>query len=325
MDAVLRWHGQPGHAACMTSPTNDGDTGGRLTPDRLQVVLANLCATYALDPADARLIKFTNSAVFDLPRAGVVVKVAGSRLVTERIPKVITVARWLEAHDFPAVRLLSGVDQPVYSRGHAATVWRRVAPGGPEPTGRDLARLIRWFHRLPPPTDLPAWDPMGGIRQRLAESTGLGADEIDFLTHRCDQLDAQLARIAPALEPGPIHGDAFLGNLIPHERGAVLCDFDSTSVGPREWDLTPVAVGSLRFDYAVDPHESFAAAYGFDVTSWEGFPVLRQLRELQLVTSVVPVLASNPPIREQFEHRLASFRAGDDSRWQPYERAFRAT
>ena len=103
----------------------------------------------------------------------------------------------------------------------------------------------------------------------------------------------------------------------------MLCDFDSTSVGPREWDLTPVAVGSPRFDYDHDPQGSFAADYGFDVTTWSGFRVFRRLRELQLVTSVLPVLRSNPPVRRQFEHRLASFRAGDATRWQPYERAFK--
>jgi Ser/Thr protein kinase RdoA (MazF antagonist) len=309
----------------MTSPTDGGAAGGHLSPDRLRDVLAGICEACALDGAGARLIKFTNSAVFDLPRAGVVVKVAGSRLVTERIPKVIEVARWLEEHDFPAVRLLADVDQPVQASGRAATLWQRVPGDGPEPTGRDLARLIRRFHSLPPPAGLPTWDPMRGIRQRLAEADGVGAEELAFLTGRAGAVEAELAGIVPALRSGPIHGDVFLGNLIPDERGPVLCDFDSTSIGPREWDLTPVAVGSLRFDYEIDPHASFAAAYGFDVMAWDGFPVLRQLRELQLVTSVLPVLRSNPAVRGQFEHRLASLHTGDTGRWQPYARAFTAS
>lgn len=307
----------------MTSPFDGGATG-HLSPDRLQAVLVGICEACELDGAGARLIKFTNSAVFDLPRAEVVVKVAGSRLVTERIPKVVEVARWLEEHEFPAVRLLADVDQPVCSYGHQATLWRREPGDGPEPTGRDLAALIRRFHSLPPLAGLPTWDPMRGIRQRLAEADGIGTDELAFLAGRASALESELAGLEPTLEPGPIHGDVFLGNLIPNERGPVLCDFDSTSVGPREWDLTPVAVGSLRFDYEVDPHPSFAATYGFDVTSWDGFPVLRQLRELQLVTSVLPVLRSNPTVREQFGHRLASLQAGDAGRWQPYARSFTA-
>jgi hypothetical protein len=308
----------------MTSLTSGGGRGGRLTPGRLEAVLTGIGEVCGLDVGDARLIKFTNSAVFDLPRADVVVKIAGSQLVTERIPKVVRVARWLEAHDIPAVRLLRSVDQPVHVHGHAATLWRRLPGDGPEPTGRDLADLIRRFHRLPVLEGLPDWDPTNGIRRRLAEADGLGVEELAFLANRCGEIEGRLARLAPVLAPGPIHGDAFLGNLIPSARGPVLCDFDSTSIGPREWDLTPVAVGSLRFDYEVDPHRSFAADYGFDVTTWGGFPVLRQLRELQLVTSVLPILRSNPTVREQFEHRLASLKAGDATRWQPYARSFRA-
>jgi len=306
----------------VTSPTDPVSADGRLAPARLWSVLTEICQAHGLDPTRARLIKSTNSADFDLPRADVVIKVAGSGLITDRIPNVVRVAHWLEAADFPAVRLVPDLEQPVHAQGHAATVWRRVVDGGPEPTGRDLARLIRRFHLLPAPHGLPSWDPIRSIRRRLADADGPTADDLVFLTERCDGLEASVRNLSPALEPGPIHGDAFLGNLIPGIDGPVLCDFDSASVGYREWDLTPVAVGSLRFDYEVDPQQSFAAEYGFDVTSWSGFPVLRQLRELQLVTSVVPVLRSNPAVRSQFEHRLTSLRSGSMDRWQPYARAF---
>jgi Phosphotransferase enzyme family len=304
--------------------TDAGDDAGHLRPSRLDAVLRELCGQCRLDCSDARLVKFTNSAVFDLPRAGVVAKIAGSRLVSDRIPKVMRAARWLEHHDFPAVRLVETVDQPVHAAGHAATLWHRVAADGPDPTGGDLGVLIRRFHALPPPDGLPTWDPLDAIRRRLAEADGIAEHEVDFLAGRCDELAARLVEVTPEREPGPIHGDAFVGNLIAQQPGPVLCDFDSTSVGLREWDLTPVAVGSLRFDYATDPQPAFAAAYGHDVTRWPGFPVLRAVRELELVTSVVPVLRSNPRVRPQFEHRLASLMAGDRTRWQPYERAFRA-
>jgi hypothetical protein len=309
----------------MARRVDQSPPGGRLTPERLQAVLDALATEHGFDLTDARLIKFTNSAVFDLPVAGLVIKIAGSRLVTDRIPKVVRVARWLESHGFPSVRLAAGVDQPAVAHGHAATVWDRVQASGPVPMGVDLARLIARFHRLPAPEGLAVWDPVHAIRQRLDDADGLEAADAEFLGDRCDQVEAQLAEIEPGLPAGPIHGDVFLGNLIPGPHGPVLCDFDSTSVGLREWDLTPVAVGSLRFAYPDDPQASFAAAYGFDVTTWPGFATLRRLRELQLVTSVVPNLRANPAIRPQFEHRLASLKAGDSNRWTPYDRAFRGT
>jgi hypothetical protein len=80
-----------------------------------------------------------------------------------------------------------------------------------------------------------------------------------------------------------------------------------------------VAAGHLRFVSKADNQTRLAAAYGFDVTAWDGFAVLRRLRELQLVTSVVPVLRSNPGLRQQWQHRLRTFRDGDeDARWELY-------
>ena len=106
---------------------------------------------------------------------------------------------------------------------------------------------------------------------------------------------------------------------MPSPSGAVLCDFDGVGVGPREWDLVPVAVGALRFGYASDLQQRFARAYGVDVTAWPGFGVLRRLRELQLVGSVVPVLAANPALRPQWRLRLESLRRRDvGARWSPY-------
>ena len=47
--------------------------------------------------------------------------------------------------------------------------------------------------------------------------------------------------------------------------------------------------------------------------------MLRRLRELKLVTSVIPILASNPRIRTQWRHRLDTVKAGDTStRWSTY-------
>ena len=55
-------------------------------------------------------------------------------------------------------------------------------------------------------------------------------------------------------------------------------------------------------DYPTDHHSPLAAEYGFDVLTWSGFPVLRQLRELRLVTSLLPVLNTNPRIHPSTSH-----------------------
>ena len=166
------------------------------------------------------------------------------------------------------------------------------------------------------------WGPVAGIRRRIASAGPLPGEDLAFLQAETDAVAEELAALngfEPLLPAGLIHGDSFLGNVIVGENGPVLCDFDSTCWGPREWDLTPIAVGALRFDYGDDLAARFAAAYGQDVLSWPGFPALRRLRELQLVTSVLPVLAANPGLQPQWRFRVDSLRRGDTAaRWSTY-------
>lgn len=66
--------------------------------------------------------------------------------------------------------------------------------------------------------------------------------------------------------------------------------------------VVPAAVGKVHMDYPTDHHSPLAAEYGFDVLTCSGFPVLRQLRELRLVTSLLPVLNTNPRIHPSTSH-----------------------
>ncbi|MBE1875734.1 phosphotransferase enzyme family protein [Myceligenerans pegani] len=283
-------------------------------------VLAATCERIGASPEDARLIKFTNNAVFALARDPFVVRIAGSSAIEKRVNKVVSVANWLARHDMPTVRLVEGIEQPMTVDGRLVTVWHKVADVGPQPTGHDLGRIAKRFHALPDaPGSLPKWDQLHSTRTRLATQDVLTGDEHDFLAQTADELEAELAEVDYLLEPGPIHGDVFAGNLIPGPDWPVLCDFDSTCHGPREWDLTPAAVGRLRFHYPVDYHGQLAEAYGLDITTWPGFTVFRRIRELQLVCSVLPVLRSSPRIRDQWRHRFETFRDGDlDAVWTTY-------
>jgi len=281
---------------------------------------ADVCTLAGLDPAGARLIKFTNNAVFELASEPVVVRIPGSQTVQDRVEKVIAVARWLAEHDMPSVRLLGDAAQPAMVGGRKVTLWRRVSGKGSTPTGRDLGRILCRYHSLPsPPFSLPLWRPMAAIRQRIMEADRLLPADRAFLERSCDEAEERLSGLEFFLPSGPIHGDSFLGNLIPSPRGPVICDFDSAASGPREWDLTPVAVGKLRFNYTTDAHRDVVEYYGADVLDWPGFMVMRNIRELQLVTSVLPVLESNPSLTDQWHHRFATFREGDMvATWSPY-------
>lgn len=321
---------------------------GRFTAARSRQVLSQLCAGVGLDDREAEAIKLTVNAVYRLPHEAAVVRIASSIGMNHRVEKVIRVARWLADHDMPAVRLLPGVPAPIPVEGHLATVWcdasapprsasptvsdsttdpasttglPPVSPVAATPSATGLAAILLRLHALKPPEPaLPAWDPLDDVRRRLADAEGLADRDRRFLEDLTLRVSEALSSIRYALPRAVIHGDAHLGNLIQSAAGElVLCDFDATCLGPAEWDLVPVALGALRFGRSPNAQSELARAYGFDVTTWDGFPTLRAVRELKLVTSVVPILASNPSAAAQFEVRLQSLRSGSDRTvWTTY-------
>ncbi|QFZ23936.1 phosphotransferase family protein [Saccharothrix syringae] len=293
---------------------------GRFTRAALTSVLQRLCDRLGFAHRDARLVKFTSNAVFDLPGDRVVVRIVGSMNLRHRAHKAVEVARWLAAHDVPAVRLVEGVDQPLAVGEHLATVWHTVPATGRPVDGRDLGRLLRTLHSLPEPGfELPAWAPLDDVRRRIADAEELADDDRRFLEERAAELAERLADLRTALPPGVVHGDAHLGNLIPGPSGPVICDFDSTGIGPREWDLSTLPIGVARFGHPAEWHRQLADEYGFDVVTWPGFTLLRQVRELKLTTSVLPIMRSHPDVGPELKARLRTLRVGDTTtRWTPY-------
>lgn len=293
---------------------------GRFTREKLTAALELVCSELGLDHRGARLLKFTSNAVFDLPAEQVVVRVVGSMGLRHRAAKVVRIAQWLADHDVPAVRLVTGIPQPVVAGEHLATVWHRVPATGSPVDGRDLAKVLRRLHELPAPTfELPYWAPLDDVRRRLADAEELSEPDRVFLEERCAELSARIVELRPLLPQGVVHGDAHLGNLIPSPGGPVICDFDATCLGPREWDLSSLPVGVSRFGHSAKWHRQLARGYRFDVTRWDGFAVLRDVRELKLTTSGLPILRSHPDVRSELRRRLDALRHGDTtSRWFPY-------
>ncbi|QGK71923.1 phosphotransferase [Allosaccharopolyspora coralli] len=292
---------------------------GRYTRPKLALALAEICRTAGLDPRGARLLRFVNNGVFLLREHPVVVRIVLAPSFSYRAEHVVRAGRLLAEYEIPATRLLPGLCQPVRAAGHLATLWEAVPDAGPQPTGADLGALLRRVHAMPVPGDLPSWNPMADVRRRLRDAEQLDVADRDFLQQRCDEVERRLAALDFPLPRSVVHGDAHLGNLIAGPGGPVFCDLDSLCVGPPEWDLTPMAVGRLRLGHSPERYEQLVDSYGVDVTSWPGFAVLRDLRELKITMSVLPILRSNPRIRGELRRRLSSLRRrDDDERWTAY-------
>lgn len=273
--------------------------------------LAAVCAELGLDPAGARLLRDVNNAVFRLAGHPVVVRLVTLPSYVRRAELAVSAATVFAAHGVPAIRLLPGVAQPVRVGEHVATVWQAVPPSRRRPGGADLARLLRAVHALAPPQPgLPEWDPLTDFDNRVRHTTSMAPGDRDFLLRRSAGLAAEVAELRFALPAAVLHGDAHLGNVITGPDGPVLCDFDSCSVGPPEWDLTPVAVADVRFRRPPAHQRDFIRAYGFDVRDWEGFEVLGGIRDLKLIAGVFPRPGSPPAVQVEFGRRIASLRAG---------------
>jgi aminoglycoside phosphotransferase (APT) family kinase protein len=93
-----------------------------------------------------------------------------------------------------------------------------------------------------------------------------------------------------------VHGDVWSGNVVTTaDRAIVLLDLERCSVGPPEWDLVSMAVAHVT-TAGIDTKEwaAYCETYGHDVTTWEGFEVLRDIRELRQTTMAVQVATTAP-------------------------------
>lgn len=290
--------------------------------ERLTTGLRAVCAELGLDPVGARLLRNGNNAVFQLAGDPVVIRLVILPSYVPRARLAVAAATVFAEHDVPAIRLLPGVAQPVRAGEHVATVWQSVPPTGPLPGGADLAALLWAVHAVPLPCcSLPGWDPLTDFDNRVRHTPTMAVADRDFLLCRSAELAVAVAALSFALPTAVLHGDAHLGNVIPGPQRPVLCDFDSCAIGPPEWDLTPVAVGDVRFDRPAAHQRDFIETYGFDVRDWDGFEVLHGIRDLKLIAGVFPRAGSPPAVEAEFDRRMASLRAGRRfERWRTVRR-----
>jgi aminoglycoside phosphotransferase len=272
-----------------------------------------------LNARGARLIRLFGTAVYHLPAADAVARIAlmTSPDTVARLEASVQVTRWLTGMGFPSVEPLP-VEQPVSSDGCVITFWRYLPQDGPEPVPADLGRLLRRLHALrPPPVALPAYQPLVSARRAIASSRAIDEDGRAWLAEWCGQLLNAYGQLSFQLPAGMIHGDAYRGNLLCDGDRVVLADWDAVSTGPREVDLIPT-LQATRFGLPEDQRDAFVAAYGQDIRSWDGYPVLRDVRELSTLTALLRDGHLDTAAERQLRIRLQSLRTRDDQEWTPF-------
>jgi hypothetical protein len=301
-------------------------------PDQLKFVIAGqrdhwlamreASAAAGLDASGARLIHHYSNAIYLLPAQNAIARVTYGRDATGRVTSSQAVTRWLAQEcQFPATQPLADTTSPVTVDGAVVSFWTYYPqPASPPPlTSGHLAVLLRLLHQAgTPPVSLPAWVPLASLQATVQDpllSAALTDDERAWITTRITEMRDKIAGLDWPLGSGLIHGDAWAGNLLSCPEappaGVVLGDWDWVSTGPREIDLIPTWHAAARYGKAASWVSDFVREYGYDLSQWEGYPVLMSMRDLVQLTGPIRRARDSDPHFRALRQRLDSLRCGD--------------
>lgn len=273
-----------------------------------EVLLKQACTQVGLSSSGAEPVRLGENAIYRLP-GQVVVRIGRSGQV-DAARKEVAVARWLASVKVRAVETVAGIDQPVVIDGSPVTFWREL-PEHRHGTPPEVAAVLKRLHASPLPSDfdLPPLAPFVRLAERIDGATTLSEDDRDWLRGQLARLRAAFDDLPAGLPRSAIHGDAWAGNVVVTVDGPVLLDLERFSVGPPEWDLVSTAVRLSTFGtMTAEEYRAFAQAYGHDVLNWDGFDVLRDIRELRVTCYAAQRASEEPSLRVQADLRVASIR-----------------
>jgi Ser/Thr protein kinase RdoA (MazF antagonist) len=296
---------------------------GRL--DRLATTAAH---QVGIEVSELRLIRHFANAVYLVEERGgaqSVARVGYGPGVRARSERSIAVCRWLVELGYPATEPLE-VDQPVVlterDTEFVVTFWRYYpqSEGRAVPGLDRLGVLARRLHEIadPPPVALPVYEPLETMHRLVRGDDALDvmrSETLGWLQDRIRSVRDDYAHLDSPLGVGLIHADMYAGNLLWANGDVVLGDWDSVCTGPREIDLAPTFTAE-RFGLAGEARDAFAEAYGYDLRSWSGWPLLREMRELSTLSALIKLASRQTDAGEELHFRLNTLRAGDRrARW----------
>jgi Phosphotransferase enzyme family len=282
-------------------------------------VLRAACDRLGLDAGAAELIRAGSNTLYRLP--GRVVARVGRAGRADLADKELRVARWLVAAGVPAVRLASIADCPIRIADRTVTFWQEL-PRHRRATMGEAAIVLRQLHGLPRPGfDLPVLAPLDHGLDELARAGHLDAADRRWLREKLAQLRQEYGGLPDGLPWRVVHGDAWIGNFVTTAAGPVMVDLERFAYGPPEWDLVSVGLSSITLGTHPpgDWHE-FCVHYGRDVTRWDGFNVLRDIREIRKALFGLPPEKWDSALAVQARYRLACLRGRHGPRpwrWWP--------
>ncbi|MGW4739179.1 phosphotransferase family protein [Nocardia xishanensis] len=202
------------------------------------------------------------------------------------------------------------------------TFWKELLThkGGTE---QEIAVALRQLHALPPPPFLTEVAPFVRLAERIDAAHTLPDCDRQWMRDHLNELHSGWEDLPEGLPWGPVHGDAWEGNVVTTVAGMTLfVDLERASIGPPEWDLNLHCDQAqfIRLDHRRAVRR-FCDVYGHDVTSWLGFALLRDIREMGMRCMTVQVAGMNPDHARQAQLRVDCLRGRFGPRpwsgWEP--------
>jgi aminoglycoside phosphotransferase (APT) family kinase protein len=253
-------------------------------------------------------VRLGENAIFRIP-PGVVIRIARPGQLAAAT-KEVAVSRWFTEHGVRAIRALPGVEQPIELEQRPVTFWEELPPHR-HGTIVEIADALRHLHGSPLPGRLlGALDPFVRLPERIDAGLTLTTDDRTWLHTHLAGLRERYRTLPAGMRHTVVHGDAWGGNIVTAADGnTFLLDLERCSVGPPEWDLTSIALRYTSFGWlSAAEHRDFAHRYGHDVTSWSGYELLRDIRELRMALYRVQRAAEHPEEQPEAARRVASLR-----------------
>lgn len=144
-------------------------------------------------------------------------------------------------------------------------------------TWEETGALLRQFHADHEDADVPTWTPLSRLPFQVQ---GLGDRAREVLLAAREALLDALAGVRSELGEGTIHGDVSPSNVMRTADGPRLIDLDWVARAPREYDLAAAARRFRDGEISRETYAGFCSAYGHDVLTWEGLPVLDRVADL---------------------------------------------
>ncbi|MBL0886384.1 phosphotransferase [Myceligenerans indicum] len=289
----------------------------------LRRALTAACAERDLPVQNARLVHHYSNAVYVLPTVDVVVRLTTSRRTSQLLDVTqAAVAHLVHDHAFPATAPLDGCPPVRLPEGISASFWRYYPqPSAGRPfTSADLATLLHQFHTVSmPDAELPVWQPLTSLREELARDQpphGLTPDEASWLRSTADDVAQQVLENTWALGIGPIHADAWTGNLLWDGDQPILGDWDNLAIGPGEVDLIPTWHAAVRYGRDHTWTRDFVDTYGYDLATDPSFDLLLRMRDLVQLTGPLRRAAESRQHLAVLRQRFDAIRADNrTARW----------